>query len=947
MRIKQIKLSGFKSFANKTIINFDEDFIGVVGPNGSGKSNVIDAIRWVFGEKSNKSLRGSNSSDVIFGGTEKRKKQNIAEVEIVLDNTDRHLEIEFDEVSFTRRLYRSGKSEYLINGVESRYKDIQELILDKGIGKNAFSIISQGKIEEIITTSAENRRILVEEVAGVLKYKKRKESALNKLSKTDDNLEQVNIILTEIEERRIPLEKQAIVAEKFLKYKSELESKEVNLLANRLKINEAKYKGLKEVTENAKLAIIKHENDEIQLELEREKINEKINENSIELNKIHLEINETLKNLNDKRADLKVFKERQLLQEGRTGREVELENNIIHLKEQLHTNSQKFHKQEVKIKNHLTKENEFAANIEELRVNLKSLYVKKNDLKQELNKTTPPFATRKLLEANIDGVYNTVGESFQVDLKYTEAISTILGGRVYDIITENRDIAIKAIDYLRKNKFGRQTLLPRDSMRNTNVDSTTLNKIQTIDGFVGVAYDLVTIENENEKVFSNLLGNVIVCVDIKSAKSIATAIVNKYRIVTLEGDVFQTSGAMSGGKTNRRNKIVIESNLTKVKNEIVKVESKLELIEEQYETFRKSYSQEQTQFQITQSIIDRLNSDLQLNELELSEISKNSTTVEGVKTIEEAILKFEEQLNELGVKQTHLEIFKNKATENVEEIYRNIKSIHDELKMINNEYNTNNVNLERLTISLKNDATILREEYNLSTQLAIEKANMNIDIDEYEQLVKTLKSKIRNLGPVNTLAIDEYTQLTERFDFIDSQRADLVVAKNKLEEIINNLDTFFIEAFSKTFNKLQTEFRHVYKELFGGGNADLVLTNEEDLLLSGVEIVAQPPGKKLQTISLLSGGEKSLTAIALLFAILRIKSLPFAILDEVEAALDESNVKRYGQYIKVFSERTQFIVITHRQGTMELVDALYGVTMQEKGVSTIVKVTLKEGESYV
>lgn len=947
MRIKQLKLSGFKSFANKTVINFDEDFIGVVGPNGSGKSNVIDAIRWVFGEKSNKSLRGSNSSDVIFGGTEKRKKQNIAEVSIVLDNCDRHLEIEFDEVAFTRRLYRSGKSEYLINGVEARYKDIQGLILDKGIGKNAFSIISQGKIEEIITTSPENRRLIVEEVAGILKYKKRKENAFNKLNKTDENLEQVNFILNEIEERRGPLERQARVAEKFLQYKSELETKEVDLLAKRIGTNEEEYKALQILLENSKLELIKLETEETSLELSEDESKQQVSEIVAKLNQLNLKVNAYLNKLNEQRTNLKILKERQAHLSDRDGREIELENNIIQLGEQLYIRRQEYNKLKSEREINSSKEEEFQTHLNQLRSEMSKLRVKENDIKIELNKVTVPFPTRKLLEAGMNGIYGTVLENFEVELKYTEAISTIIGGRLHDVITRDREVATKAINYLRKNRYGRQTLLPRDSMRAVRVDDSTIASLQTTKGFIGIGIDLIKYSSDNRSVFSNILGNVIVCDDLENAKLISRTVTNRYRIVTLEGDVIQTSGAMSGGRTNRQSKIVLEANMVKVRNEKNKLEAKVENINIKHEQFRSEFSKLNTDYQVAHALVTRLESDIELNKAELKELGGVDLQTDGSSEITEKIKLYEENLEKLGAKRSYLELEKKAKDEKQEEIHLNIKTVRDEIRSLNSDYTSYNIKFERLAISLKTDVAILRDEYNMSSSMAVSSSNKNIDVIEYADIVKTLKSKIRNLGPVNTLAIDEYRELTERYEFIDFQRQDLIVAKNKLVDIITKLDQFFITSFESTYNKLRVEFQHVYKELFGGGHADLILTNADDLLASGVEIVAQPPGKKLQTISLLSGGEKALTAIALLFAILRIRSLPFAILDEVEAALDEANVKRYAQYIKVFSERTQFIVITHRQGTMETVDALYGVTMQEKGVSTTVKVSLKEGASYV
>lgn len=947
MRIKQLKLSGFKSFANKTVINFDENFIGVVGPNGSGKSNVIDAIRWVFGEKSNKSLRGNSSSDVIFGGTEKRKKQNIAEVTIVLDNTDRHLEIEFDEVAFTRRLYRSGKSEYILNGVEVRYKDIQELILDKGIGKNAFSIISQGKIEEIITTSPESRRLIVEEVAGILKYKKRKDSALNKLTKTDENLHQVNLILNEIDERRGPLERQAIVAQKYLEYKEELETKEVDLLSLRLKTNEEEYSGLKVITEDSKLEVIKLETEETNLDLQIEDLKLNISKQTNYYNNLNRVINERIRELGDNRTELKVLKERQAILNEKAGRELELENNILDLNERIHLNRQQFNHIAEELNTSKQREAQCQEGLTDLSNQMRSITIRENDLKNELNRVTIPFATRKLLEVNLKGIIGTVGDNFSVDLKYTEAINTIIGGRIHDVITVDRNAATDAINYLKKNKFGRQTLLPRDSMRKMRVDDSTLNRLTNFSGFIGLGIELIKFDQSNYSIFSNLLGNVIVCHSLEDAKNISKNITNRFRIVTLEGDLIQSSGAMSGGRSKRQSKLVIESNLAKLRNEKFKLESKIEALNTRHDKLRAEYSNISTEYQISKSLIERLESDVKLNKLELAEFGNNSSQESENNEIEKKIKVLEQETEELGAKRVRSELKRKQLEEQLEELDTNVRSLRNELKVLNSSHTKDNVRLERLTISIRNDVAVLREDYQISSQNAIHNAKEDIDVEEYEVVVKSLKSKIRNLGPVNTLAIDEYKELTERFEFIDTQRSDLILAKEKLEDIICKLDGFFVESFDKTYCKLRTEFQLVYKELFGGGHADLILTNEEDLLHSGVEIVAQPPGKKLQTISLLSGGEKALTAIALLFAILRIRSLPFAILDEVEAALDEANVKRYARYIKIFSERTQFIVITHRQGTMEAVDALYGVTMQEKGVSTTVKVTLKEGESYV
>lgn len=946
MRIKQLKLSGFKSFANKTIINFDENFIGVVGPNGSGKSNVIDAIRWVFGEKSNKNLRGASSSDVIFGGTETRKKQNIAEVTIVLDNTDRHIELEFDEVEFTRRLYRSGKSEYIINGVEVRFKDIQDLILDKGIGKNAFSIISQGKIDEIITTSPDSRRLLVEEVAGILKYKKRKESALNKLAKTADNLDQVSLILNEIEERRGPLKRQAETAKTYLELKDDLETKELDLLASRIRVNEEEINSLKTIVENENLEVIRLETAETNIDLENEQQMEVANQLKLQISQSNQEINNKLEQLNNKRSDLKVLKERQSHITQNSKREQQLINDQLANNTELHNAKQQLSELSSKLAAKRNDEQQFSNKFKDLRVSQSQSYNKINDLKGELSKINVPFATRKVLDSNIQGILGTVEANFSVEGKYSEAISTIIGGRLFDIITTNRQSATAAITFLKNGKFGRQTFLPLDAMGANYVDKQTLTTLKEYKNFIGTGVELIKYDSKFENVFSNLLGTVIVCKDLESAKYISMNITKRYRIVSLEGDLIQTSGAMSGGRSTRQSRLILETNLKKAEDELKQIQNQIDILNQKNQQYTNELQILDTDFRLQQSIVNRLTSEQGIIGEELSAIGHQGEDKES-NSITTEITNLENAVTKLNQTKTMLELKLEKNEETMEAGRINIRDLRDQLREINHGLRDHEIQYERISTSLKNDITILREDYSMSTQMLLSARTTTVDIKDYNSMVKDIKSKIRNLGPINTLAIAEYEELTNRFEFIDVQRADLVTAKEKLETIIRNLDEFFIEAFSKTYNKLRVEFQMVYRELFGGGHADLILTNSDDLLQTGVEIVAEPPGKKLQTISLLSGGEKALTAIALLFAILRIRSLPFAILDEVEAALDEANVKRYAQYIKVFSERTQFIVITHRQGTMETVDALYGVTMEEKGVSTTVKVTLKEGEQYV
>ncbi len=946
MKLNKIVLNGFKSFGESTEIVLDQNLIGIVGPNGSGKSNIIDSIRWVFGEQSNKSLRGNNSADVIFGGTEKRDKQNIAEVTIVLDNTDQHLNIEYDEVAITRRLYRSGNSEYFLNKTECRLKDIIDLTLDKGIGKSAFSIISQGKIEEIILVNPEKRRVVIEEVAGILKYKKRKENTLKKLERTNDNLRQVDLILNEMQDRMGSLERQVKAAKKYNSYKQIIDEHEVDLIANKIHVHKETYEEFNKFIEDSKLNIISLETQETNNELIIQELIGEIQKLSIEINSYNSQIIKLNEELNKLKSDFQILQERKQYETKSSERTIYLENRIFNIKGQIQTVEKDLRIIAPKLQTHRDNQNDVAANVDKLRQQVRDSNQKISRLENELSRISEPFATQKVLQSDIEGIVGSVSKLFKVQNEYVEAITIALGARANDIVVESKENATKAINFLKSNQFGRQTFLPKDMIKPLFVAADVLERLEQFEGYINIGTELIDYDEKNIKIFKYLLGNIIIAKDMRSALHISRNITNRYRIVTLDGDVISPSGTMSGGRFKNRSRLVVESTLEKEREVYQRAVSGLEKLENSFEEQETTKRELETESKLYESILDKNRDELQLLEKELKDLT-GTEKIDNIKELDDGIQIIYQKLSEVNEVKTKVELQHKDKNDLLEDKRHSQLEINEQIRKLNTDLNKYEVKNSKLEVEIKNDLSFLSTEYSMSFEEAYQNARKEIDIDEYEQIVVEQKRRIRNLGPVNLLSIAEFDELENRYNFIDVQKADLITAKDKLESIIERLDEFFIESFSDTYARLRIEFQNIFVELFGGGQADLVLTKPDDMLSTGVEIVAQPPGKKLQTISLLSGGEKSLTAIALLFAILRIKKLPFAILDEVEAALDEVNVKRYAKYIKIFSERTQFIVITHRQGTMETVEALYGITMQEKGVSTVVKVKLEQGVNNV
>ncbi|WP_102028187.1 chromosome segregation protein SMC [Salirhabdus sp. Marseille-P4669] len=1186
MFLKRLDTVGFKSFAERISVDFVPGVTAVVGPNGSGKSNITDAIRWVLGEQSARSLRGTKMEDIIFAGSDTRKALNFAEVTLTLDNQDNTLPIDYQEVSITRRVYRSGESEFLINQQSCRLKDIIDLFMDSGLGKEAFSIISQGKVEEILSSKPEDRRSIFEEAAGVLKYKQRKKKAEFKLTETQENLFRIQDILHEIEGQLDPLKIQAEKAKDYLEKKEELKKHEVSLLATEIEMLHREWESLLAEIENKKEQALAKESEinteEAKLEKEKsdiqrideimeqkqanlltliqeienlegrrnllqermkhyeenkdklltdqEKATEKVNQLHSQLDS-EKELLQTFLTSRDKvkEAITTIEKQTGLTQESIESQIEELKSDFIEVlneqaakrnesesiernlqqnilkREKMKERFQELLKQREEIletKAELTKklqkvsetrqqEEQKATSIKQLITNERQgiqqdeqklnqgyqLLQKLRSKKEMLEEMKEDFAgffhgVKAVLKARdrkeLTGIHGAVAEKIDIPPELIVAIETALGGQAQHIITENEQSAREAINWLKRTNNGRATFLPMTTIQSKEIPHNMVVNIQSHKGFVGVASNLIRFDDTYSKILKSLLGHIVIAKTLKDANEIASLTSRRYRVVTLEGDVVNPGGSMTGGaqkKTNhslftREKELVQVSNklkdfetktktfeeeLATAKASINKKEIELEQLEQQLQKLRNEehslsgtrreieikesnvndhltlYDQDEAQFKkeekeltesksiiskrlteleheanLIQTKIDELSKEHsnqkmnkeklqdELNKLQIqlaehesnvknqrekvSSLTSQLHDIQAEKTIVDQELQQMEELKENG--QTNEEIDslliekrkqknevewmiqqkkeeKQKRNHFVADMERELKEESRQLTSWKNEIQEKEVRANRLDVELENRLAQLQEDYMLSYEKAMTTFGKTDNIEEAKQIVKTIKQAIDRLGNVNLGAIEEYDRIKERYEFLNTQQNDLLEAKNTLHTVISEMDEEMIKRFETTFVQIQHEFALVFKELFGGGRAELKLTDPSNMLDTGVDIVAQPPGKKLQNLGLLSGGERALTAIALLFAILRVRPVPFCVLDEVEAALDDANVSRYAKYLNFFSEQTQFIVITHRKGTMEEADVLYGVTMQESGVSKLVSVKLEETEEML
>lgn len=975
MYLKEIKISGFKSFADKTNITLDDNITCIVGPNGSGKSNIIDAVKWVLGEQSIKSLRGSNNmSDVIFAGSKSRSPLNLASVSLVFDNSDSYLKVPYTEISVTRKVFRSGENEYYLNNEKCRLKDIYDLFLDSGMGKYAFNIISQGEVSKIISDSPYERRTIFEEAAGVLKYKRRKEEALKKLEKTNENLTRVKDIIKELEEQIEPLKIQSEQASKYLKIKENLEQMEIALIANDLeKLNVLYHEQTKQIEDLTNEIIEKTTNitnDDIELEKKKQEL-EKITTNLTSLQQNLLILTKEEEKLN---GEKNIIKERSKYD----AEDVKVHENLTNLKEQKLSLNNKL----LSIKTDLTILDNKIKEVLKDNSNKNNEYVSLNNTKEDIknkisalensklqkeykikylndyieNSSFPVSIKRLLGNPKLIGIHNTISKLINIDEKYLLALDVSLGGAKDYLVVDNPNVAKTCINYLKENNLGRVTFFPLDVIKPRYIEDNILNVVNDMDGFIDILANLVSYDSNYKNIIFNQLGNVLVVDNIDNANKISKKINNKYKIVTLDGEIINVGGSITGGTVKKKSiiseKYELENLLTKKdmeEKEILSLKQKQEEIDKNIKQFEnilyeigknkilltEEYNAKNENYKLLKNQLDRIT--LELNNLE--DLEDNSINEEEEKILKKyyEVLKEKELVNK---KIILLNEEKEKVSSLIEEYQAKYRLNNSNVRNLEEKKKTLEIESSKMSVKMDNLLNILSETY----QMTFEKAKANYvleeDIDVARKNVNSYKKELKEIGIVNLGAIEEYERVSKRYEFLTKQDNDLEEAITTLLKIINELDLVMEKEFIKTFKEIEIEFNNVFKELFKGGSAKLKLTDESNILETGVNIVVSPPGKKITSISLLSGGEKTLTAISLLFAVLNVKKIPFCLFDEVEAALDEANVDRVGTYFNKYIGKTQLIIITHKKKTMEYANTLYGITMQESGVSKLVSVKL-------
>jgi len=980
MFLKAIKAHGFKSFADKTVIELSNNISGIVGPNGSGKSNVVDAVRWVLGEQSVKSLRGDgNMTDVIFSGSSSRKAAGYAEVTLILDNKDHYLPLDFNEVAIKRRVYNDGSNEYYLNNEKVRLKDVTNILLDSGIAKESFNIISQGKIEEILSNKPEERRIIFEEASGTLKYKRRKEEALRKLDKTHDNMSRINDIINELETQIEPLKEQRKKALEYNEIKEKLSNIEIALITEDITRHNFEY-------QNSKNKI-----DELNLEISKLSTDNSVHEAKILEYKNSITSLETI--IKQKQENLlktvqeveKINSRKQIILERQKYNvdDAKLHSNMIALKEKelnlsnevntLKINIENIKNEISELNNKLSLENENLNKIKnskhEYSENLKNNIRLEQDLNLKIeslkfaidNNSSIPFAVKKILDnPKLRGICDILANLFDVEEKFSIAISTVLGTSLSHIVTTDEKSSKEAIYFLKNNNIGRATFLPLNVIKPRAIDPEIKDILNNSNGFIDIASNLVKYDKTYTNIIFNQLGNVIVVDNIDNANDLAKQINYRYRIVTLDGQLVNVGGSLTGGNTSRKNVITekyeLEENIRKLNStteSIKKIEEKINEIDNNYKAY------EDRIYIINKDILDKnmlldslskniLNKEEQLKITSLEIIGTNNVLNNELNKEEQEVLSlYYEALDNKNKSELELNNLIKKKEELNSELFEYEITVKKENSIFNEKNNLLKqleINVNRLDVKLDNLLNTLSSEYTLTYETAKELYKLDLEPEVARNEVSNLKRKIKEIGIVNLGAIEEFDRVSVRYEFLSSQRDDLTKAENTLLDIIDDLDKVMIQDFTNTFKIIKENFKITFKELFKGGTADLKLTDPDNILETGIDIIASPPGKKLTTISLLSGGEKTFTAISLLFAILKSKPVPFCILDEVEAALDDVNVDSFGKYVQGLKDKTQFIIITHKKKTMEYADVLYGITMQESGVSKLVSVKLEEIE---
>ena len=982
MYLKEIVVNGFKSFADKIDIVLNDETTCIVGPNGSGKSNIVDAVRWVLGEQSVKTLRGDGTmSDVIFVGSASRKMKNVASVELVFDNNDHYLTIPYTEVSIKRRVFRSGENEYFLNNQKCRLKDILNLFLDSGIGKESFNIIGQGEVQKILSESKDERRLIFEEAASILKYKKRKEEALRKLDRTHEALDRVQDIINELELQVTPLKRQSEEAKKYLEYKKKLESLEIALLAYDIYhlTEEEKLK----TTEKKKL------DEEIVVALKEENIRDsKILKYKQEEDELQKEItfvqNELLKTAEEvvrQESTLELFKlERRKKEEGTTDEELRillieqskdkkelslLDNEIEELKETLKTKEEEVNTKRRELDSTKMAKKNYLSEYSKIDQDQLS-YKHKIDflVSEEERSSNLPEVVRYLLKnESLKGIYNTIGNVVTIDDIYAKALDIAISASKNFVLVKDDICAKEAISNIKKEKKGRATFFPLNIIKARTIPQDIKNNLEKLDGYCGVLADKIKTEDMYKNVIYNQFGLVLLAKDMDSALNIAKHTMNKYKIITLDGDVINAGGSMSGGTFYKgRSSVMIKQEIESLRRTYqALIKSRQKVLLDIKETEEKITTIEDTYYKLDKELenikITITEKDKRYKELKESLMRKN----ESIKRLEASTTSFDikekELIEEFYKKSTYKEKLEKKKIylgDKLKTLKSNLTSFEDEityenriLKKKQDVIKNLEIELSRIDVKLNSYLQTLAEEYTITYEKARKEYQLIEEVEESRKLVNQYKMIIKDLGMVNLQAIEEYDRVKTRYEFLLHQKEDLEKAETTLLEIMDELDQVMKDEFLKTFNEIKEEFKVVFSKMFHGGSADLKLTNPDDLLTTGIEIIASPPGKKLSTIQLLSGGEKTLTAISLLFAILNIRKLPFCIFDEVEAALDEANVSQFGKYLEHYKNKTQFLIITHKKKTMEYADTLYGITMQESGVSKLVRVEMENKEEIL
>ncbi|VSV42596.1 chromosome condensation and segregation SMC protein [Streptococcus pneumoniae] len=1176
MYLKEIEIQGFKSFADKTKVVFDQGVTAVVGPNGSGKSNITESLRWALGESSVKSLRGGKMPDVIFAGTESRKPLNYASVVVTLDNHDGFIKDAGQEIRVERHIYRSGDSEYKIDGKKVRLRDIHDLFLDTGLGRDSFSIISQGKVEEIFNSKPEERRAIFEEAAGVLKYKTRRKETESKLQQTQDNLDRLEDIIYELDNQIKPLEKQAENARKFLDLEGQRKAIYLDVLVAQIKENKAELESTEEELAQVQELLMSYYQKREKLEEENQTLKKQRQDLQAEMAKDQgslMDLTSLISDLERKLALSKLESEQVALNQQEAQARLaaledkrnslskeksDKESSLALLEGNLVQNNQKLNRleaellafsddpdqmiellrerfvallqEEADVSNQLTRiENELensrqlsqkqADQLEKLKEQLAIAKEKASQQKEELetakeqvqklladyqaiakeqeeqktsyqaqqsqlfdrldslkNKQARAQSLENILRNHsnfyagvksvlqekdrLGGIIGAVSEHLTFDVYYQTALEIALGASSQHIIVEDEESATKAIDFLKRNRAGRATFLPLTTIKARTISSQNQDAIAVSPGFLGMADELVTFDTRLEAIFNNLLATTAIFDTVEHARAAARQVRYQVRMVTLDGTELRTGGSYAGGANRQNNSIFIKPELEQLQKEIaadeaslgseeaalktlqdemarltesleaIKSQGEQARIQEQglslaYQQTSQQVEELETLWKLQEEEIDRLSegdwqadkekcqerlaaiaSDKQNLEAEIEEIKSNKnaiqeryqnlqeelaqarllkTELQGQKRYEVAdIERLGKELDNLNIEQEEIQRMLQEKVDNLEKVdtellsqqaeesktqktnlqqglirkqfelddiegqLDDIASHLDQARQQNEEWIRKQTRAEakkeKVSERLRHLQNQLTDQYQISYTEALEKAHELENLNLAEQEVQDLEKAIRSLGPVNLEAIDQYEEVHNRLDFLNSQRDDILSAKNLLLETITEMNDEVKERFKSTFEAIRESFKVTFKQMFGGGQADLILT-EGDLLTAGVEISVQPPGKKIQSLNLMSGGEKALSALALLFSIIRVKTIPFVILDEVEAALDEANVKRFGDYLNRFDKDSQFIVVTHRKGTMAAADSIYGVTMQESGVSKIVSVKLKDLES--